>query len=234
MAIHATLAFWPSGTVFGITGLDESAADLIVKFIGRRQFRSGAAILITGPGVLVYLSSFRIAPRGHVSWTRLQTRAQTSAEQPSAEQSSQNRLDSESLPPLGSGGAAQPFPAVNDSTDGRRLQECSHWLNTLSPEERSQSEVVQRVQLATALLQRPRSRQQRRDVQQFLGLWDVRQKTEGRKRKYEEVYGDLVGKVVAEARRLQNVHEASEAERSDASITSPSGRFSAIRVSLAE
>jgi hypothetical protein len=146
---------------------------------------------------------------------KLRQQLADSAEQPALPGSSTDRAD-----------------VQNDPAKLRSWQGCTDWVNTLSQKEIAQSKPVQRLQAATALLQRRPSRQQRQEVQQLFVTWGVCQKAQGRKREYEEVKADLVAEIVGEARRLQKLQEASEAPNADASATAAGGRFSAIRASF--
>ena len=91
---------------------------------------------------------------------------------------------------------------------------------------------IQRLQSAMALLQSRSSRQQREEVQQLFGSWDVSQKAKGRKRKYDEVKADLVAKVVEEARRLKTMQDAYGPLSLDASATIAGTCSSAIQTAL--
>ena len=83
-----------------------------------------------------------------------------------------------------------------------------------------------------ALLQSRSSRQQREEVQQLFGSWDVSQKAKGRKRQYDEVKADLIAEVVEEARRLKGMQDAYEPPSLDASATTAGTCFSAIQTAL--
>ena len=92
-----------------------------------------------------------------------------------------------------------------------RIASCKHWLQTLPSQENLQNRSLQRLQEVLDLLQTPSSRQQRQKIHKLLGNWDVRTKTQGRKRKYDEIKVDLVAKIVEEARRLKRMrHEFEE------------------------
>ena len=82
------------------------------------------------------------------------------------------------------------------------------------------------------LLQRPCSREQRQEIQKLLGDWGVLQKTQSRKRKYDEIKTDLVAKVVEEAHRFKRMRHEFQELIADGSDTNTSARFSAIQASL--
>jgi len=112
---------------------------------------------------------------------------------------------------------SRPKPRKEDL---RPLRDCNDWLNGLSQQDIAENKPVQRLQSATTLLQGSSSRQQRQEIQKLLEAWDVPQKAQGWKRKYEEVKADLVAKVVEEGHRLQILQ--------DASATDAPAHFSAI------
>ena len=66
----------------------------------------------------------------------------------------------------------------------------------------------------------------------LLGDWGVLQKTQGRKRNYDETKADLVEKVVEETHRLKRMRLEFEEPIPDGSDTNTSARFSAIQASL--
>ena len=166
--------------------------------------------------------------------------AQTAAEDPvqehlhlaglSTPRVARKSIDSAEQPVAGSsssiddGSAARPAPQLHRLAEPRSLRECSDWLNGLSHQEIAENMPVQRLHSATTLLQERSSRQQRQEVHKLLHAWDVPQKAQGRKRKYEEVHADLIAKVVEEGHRLQMLQ--------DASATHARARFSAIREAL--
>ena len=117
--------------------------------------------------------------------------------------------------------AARPAPQLNRLARPRSLQDCTDWLNGLSHLDMTENTPVQRLQSATSLLQGGSSRQQRQEIQKLLDAWDVPQKAQGRKRKYEEVKAALVEKVLEEGHRLQMLQ--------DTSPTNAQAPFSAIR-----
>ena len=69
-------------------------------------------------------------------------------------------------------------------------------------------------------------------LKNFLNPWGVVQKTQGRKRKFDEVKTDLAEKVVEETRRLKEFRHALDAPSPGASATNANARFSAIQASL--
>ena len=88
---------------------------------------------------------------------------------------------------------------------------CKNWLQALPSQVIIQNETLQRLQEVLELLQTPSSRQQRQKIFKLLGNWDVRTKTQRRKRKYDEIKVDLVAKIVEEARRwIRMRHEFDE------------------------
>ena len=117
--------------------------------------------------------------------------------------------------------AARPAPQLHRPVRPRSLQDCTDWLNGLSHLDMTEDKPVQRLQSATSLLQGGSSRQQRQEIQKLLDAWDVPQKAQGRKRKYEEVKAALVEKVLEEGHRLQMLQ--------DTSPTHAQAPFSAIR-----
>ena len=141
-------------------------------------------------------------------------RSKISAEQPVAGSSSS----------IDDGSAARPAPQLHRLAEPRSLRECSDWLNGLSHQEIAENMPVQRLHSATTLLQERSSRQQRQEVHKLLHAWDVPQKAQGRKRKYEEVKAALVEKVLEEGHRLQMLQ--------DTSPTHAQAPFSAIREAL--
>ena len=131
--------------------------------------------------------------------------------------------------------AAPPAPQLDGPqacSDWQVLRECSDWLQTLPPQEISQSKPLQRLQTAVALLQSRSSRQQRQNVQQLFGRWGVPQKTQGCKRKYDGVKTDFVAKLVGETHRLKRMQDVAKAARPDTSASSTGGRFSAIQAAF--
>ena len=72
MSINVSLSFTAAGIVFGITGLDDLIADLIVDFIGRGQSSGPLAMSNQGQVLLVYVMRFPFM-RPYVCVTRLQT-----------------------------------------------------------------------------------------------------------------------------------------------------------------
>ena len=76
MPIQASFSFAPSGIRFGITGLDELVAELIVDFIGRTQSSGPLVFSEAGQVVLVYVLRCPDFVRSrHVCVARMQTRA---------------------------------------------------------------------------------------------------------------------------------------------------------------
>ena len=155
-----------------------------------------------------------------------------------AQLSRSNILDSEILIPnalnsfsLDDSNAARPAKKSDSSTELHCLQECREWIQAL-PSQLCKSEPLQRLQAALTILQKRSSRQQRKEVQQLLHTWSVIQKTESRKRKYQEVKQDLLTKVVEETRRLKRMQGVFVEPDQDASANNPSACFSAVRASL--
>jgi hypothetical protein len=128
--------------------------------------------------------------------------------------------------------AARPASELNASEEPRGLQDCSDWLNAIPTQEIAQSKPLQRLQSATAVLQRRPSRQQREEVQQLFDPWGVPQKARKRKRPYDEVKAELLAKVIEETRRLKRMQDASEASGPRAYAGTAGARFSAITASL--
>ena len=129
------------------------------------------------------------------------------AEQP-VERTTASAPDSSSLP---DSSAARPAAKVGGPAELLNLTECKNWLQALPSQEILQNKSLQRLQEVLDLLQTPSSRQQRQKIHKLLGNWDVRTKTQGRKRKYDEIKVDLVAKIVEEARRLKRMrHEFEE------------------------
>ena len=91
---------------------------------------------------------------------------------------------------------------------------------------------LQRIREATAVLQARPSRQQRQTIQQLVRDWDVAQKTQGCKRKFDEVKSDLASKVADEACRLKRLRHAFEERRTDPSAANANASFSAIQASF--
>ena len=149
-----------------------------------------------------------------------------------------NMMESETLTPntlnffsLDDSSAARPAKKSHSSTELHCLQECREWIQAL-PSQLCKSEPLQRLQAAVTILQKRSSRQQRKEVQQLLHTWSVIQKTESRKRKYQEVKQDLLTKVVEETCRLKRMQGVFVEPDQDASANNPSACFSAVRASL--
>jgi hypothetical protein len=100
--------------------------------------------------------------------------------------------------------AAQPAaqPAELNS-----LHSCKEWLKTVPPQKIDESQPLRRLSEAMILLTGPRSRQQRQDAQRLSQDWNVPQKTQRRKRSFDELKADLTAKVVEETRRLQKMQD---------------------------
>ena len=134
-------------------------------------------------------------------------RSNSNAEQP-LEKTTAIAPDSSSLP---DSSAARPASKAGGPAELLNLTECKNWLQALPSQEILQNKSLQRLQEVLDLLQTPSSRQQRQKIHKLLGNWDVRSKTQGRKRKYDEIKAELVAKIVEEARRLKGLrHEFEE------------------------
>ena len=132
----------------------------------------------------------------------------------------------------GSGSVEQPAPELDGPSMLRSLRECGGWLQVLPAQTIAQSNSIQRLHSAMALLQSRSSRQRRDEVQPLLSSWDASQKAKGRKRKYDEVKADLIAEVVEEARRLKRMQDAYEPPSLDASATTAGTCFPAIQTAL--
>jgi hypothetical protein len=128
--------------------------------------------------------------------------------------------------------AARPASESNAYAEPRSLQDCSDWLNDLTPREITQSSPLKRLQWAAVVLQKCSSRQQRKEVQQLLGPWGVHQRAKNQKRSIDEVKAELLGKVIGETRRLKRMRVASEASGPHVYAGTTGARCSAISVSL--
>ena len=155
-------------------------------------------------------------------------RSNSNAEQP-LEKTTAIVADSSSLP---DSSAARPASKADGAAELLNLQECKNWLQALPSREILQNKPLQRLQEVMDLLQRTSSREQRKEIQKLLGDWGVLQKTQGRKRKYDELKADLVEKVVEETHRLKRMRLEFEEPIPDGSDTNASARFSAIQASL--
>ena len=170
---------------------------------------------------------------------KLQQQLSESAQQPAEDASQvavQSNSKSDSSSSFDDSSAAPPAPQLDVSqaaSDCQVLRECNDWLQTLSPQEISKSQPLQRLQTALSLLQSRASRKQRQDVQQLLGHWNVSQRmtlstAKSRKRKYDEVKAQLGVKMVEETHRLQRMQQA----RPDDAASSAGGRFSNIQAAF--
>ena len=128
--------------------------------------------------------------------------------------------------------AEQPATKCDVSEKIRTLQECKTWLQALPSHKILESKPLQRIHEAIAVLQADPSREQRQTIQQLLRDWDVPQKTQGCKRKFDEVKSDLASKVADEACRLKRLRHAFEERRTDPSAANANASFSAIQASL--
>ena len=155
-------------------------------------------------------------------------RSNSNAEQP-LEKTTAIAPDSSSLP---DSSAARPASKAGGSAELLNLPECRNWLQALPSEEILQNKPLQRLQEVMDLLQRTSSREQRKEIQKLLGDWGVLQKTQGRKRKYDETKADLVAKFVEETHRLKRMRHKFVEPIPDGSDTNTSARFSAIQASL--
>ena len=155
-------------------------------------------------------------------------RSNSNAEQP-LEKTTAIVADSSSLP---DSSAARPASKADGAAELLNLQECKNWLQALPSREILQNKPLQRLEEVMDVLQSTSSREQRKEIQKLLGDWGVLQKTQGRKRNYDETKADLVEKLVEETNRLKRMRLQFEQPISDGSDTNTSARFSAIQASL--
>ena len=155
-------------------------------------------------------------------------RSNNNAEQP-VEKTTASAPDSTSLP---DSSAARPAAKAGSAAVLLNLTECKNWLQALPSHEILQNKPLQRLQEAMDLLQRPATREQQQEIQKLLGNWGVLQKTQGRKRKYDETKADSVAKVVEETHRLKPMRHEFVEPIPHGSDTNTRARFSAIQASL--